>query len=480
MSTPRSLVEQRQQEEMSAYYAARSRPAVGAIETGATPLDQESIRPTGFAEWFALSQTLLPALLLLPGSQAYRLPLRVGAYAISLYAFVLWWLDRAGRKEGKHPAERFLLLVMIVLTASIAHPDTVGLVPGIASVLMYFTILCPLFWARAYVTNRRQLVRVLAILIVCNGINSIVGVLQVYDPARWMPRELSMFYAAGSQMSAAVTYVGPGGRLIMRPPGLFDTPGAVCGAGTIAAMFGLIFTLEPIRWWKRLIAFVMAGAGIAAIYLSHVRVSLVVAVAMMLFYLALLAFLREHKRFTQFGTLAVGILGGALVLAVALGGQSTLDRFSTLLAEDPATLYYNNRGVAFQQGFTTLLSEYPMGAGLARWGMMHYYFGAPSRMDVAEVFAEVQPSAWVLDGGVFLLAFYFLALIATVVYDAVFVRNLADPDDRLWSAAIVAANFGTLVLVFTFVPFGTVGGMQFWFLEGALHGAMARRPRLRA
>jgi hypothetical protein len=479
MAILRSVVEQRQQEEMAAYYAARAPVVVETVDAAAEGLDQESVRPKGFAEWFAVSQTLLPALLLLPGSQAYRLPLRVGAYAISFYAFALWWLDRAGRKEGKHPAERYLLLVMIVLTASIAHPDTVGLVPGIATVLMYFTILCPLFWARAYVTNRRQLVRVLAILIVCNGINSIVGVLQVYDPARWMPRELSMFYAAGSQMSAAVTYVGPGGRLIMRPPGLFDTPGAVCGAGTIAAMFGLIFALEPIAWWKRLLAFTMAGAGIAAIYLSHVRVSLVVAVAMMTFYLALLAFLREHKRFTQFGTLAAGILAGAFVLAVALGGQSILERFSTLLAEDPATLYYNNRGVAFQHGFTTLLAQYPMGAGLARWGMMHYYFGAPSRMDVAEMFAEVQPSAWVLDGGVFLLAFYCLALVATVIYDAMFVRSLADPDDRRWSAAVIAANFGTLVLVFTFVPFGTVGGMQFWFLEGALHGAMVRRPRLR-
>src|SRR5881296_770313 len=161
MSTPRSLVEQRQREEMSAYYGAPVSVASGEDDAAATPLDQERIRPTGFAEWFAVSQTLLPALLLLPGSQMYRLPLRVGAYAISLYAFALWWLDRAARKEGKHPAERFLLLVMVVLTASIAHPDTVGLVPGIASVLMYFTILCPLFWARAYVTNRRQLVRVL-------------------------------------------------------------------------------------------------------------------------------------------------------------------------------------------------------------------------------------------------------------------------------------------------------------------------------
>src|SRR5207237_7979730 len=129
---------------------------------------------------------------------------------------------------------------MVVLTASIAHPDTVCMGPGIASVLMYFTLRCPLFWARAYVTDRRQLVRVLAILIVCNGINSIVGVLQVYDPARWMPRELSMFYAAGSQMSAAVTYVGPGGRLVMRQPGLFDTPVPACCASSMAAMCELL------------------------------------------------------------------------------------------------------------------------------------------------------------------------------------------------------------------------------------------------
>ena len=45
-------------------------------------------------------------------------------------------------------------------------------------------------------------------------------------------------------------------------------------------------------------------------------------------------------------------------------------------------------------------------------------------------------------------------------------------------ASIVAAtNFGTLFFVFTFVPFGTAAGMQFWFLEGALHGALASRPR---
>ena len=53
--------------------------------------------------------------------------------------------------------------------------------------------------------------------------------------------------------------------------------------------------------------------------------------------------------------------------------------------------------------------------------------------------------------------------------------RLPDPDDRLWAAAVVAANVGTLALVFTFVPFATQIGMQFWFLEGLLHGAMTMK-----
>jgi hypothetical protein len=145
-------------------------------------LDKESLRPTGFAEWFALGLTMLPALLFLPGSQAYRLPLRVGAYAISLYAFVIWWFDRAGRKEGKHPGERFLLLALVVLGMGLAHPLTSSLQSGLAQIGLYFAIFCPLFWARAYITTRRQLMRIVLILLVCNGLNSMVGVLQVYDP----------------------------------------------------------------------------------------------------------------------------------------------------------------------------------------------------------------------------------------------------------------------------------------------------------
>jgi hypothetical protein len=452
------------------------------IESGADPndppIDAESIRPSGFAEWFALSQTLLPALLFLPGSQAYRLPIRIGAYAISLYAFVLYWFHRGGRKQGDHPAERYLMLVLLVLALSIVHPLTNSLEAGVAQVALYFAIFCPVFWARSYVTTRRHLVRVLLILLVCNGINSIVGVLQVYDPDRWMPRELSMVFTGSRDALSAASYVGPGGRLIIRPPGLFDTPGAVCSAGTVAALFGLIMCLEPLALWKRALSLAMAIAGLSAIYLSHVRVSLVVAVGMMAMYVGMLIVQKQARRVTGFTMLAGGLLVGSLSLATILGGESIAERFTTLIAEDPRQLYYQSRGIAVEYAFSNLLVDYPLGAGLARWGMMRAYFGDPAKLDSAELFAEVQPNAWILDGGIFLLVFYSLALLATVFRDLKLVRTLANPDDRLWASAVIAANFGTLALVFSFVPFGTAAGMQFWFLEGALHGAMARRPRI--
>ena len=91
------------------------------------------------------------------------------------------------------------------------------------------------------------------------------------------------------------------------------------------------------------------------------------------------------------------------------------------------------------------------------------------------LWAEVQPPAWILDGGIFLFGWYVMALIFTAVWELKIVRRLRDPEDRRWAAVIVAANFGTLAMVFTFVPFASQVGIQFWFLEGVLHGAMASR-----
>ena len=175
--------------------------------------------------------------------------------------------------------------------------------------------------------------------------------------------------------------------------------------------------------------------------------------------------------------LSFGLVVVGLSVATALGGDSVAERFQTLLEGDPRDLYYQSRGIQVESAMTELVDQYPFGAGLGRWGMLSYYFGDVGPQSHG-LFAEVQPNAWMLDGGVPLVALYGLVLIVTLFGDLSLIRSLADPEDRLLATIVMAANMGTVGLVFTFVPFGTAVGMQFWFLEGLLRGAMADRPRL--
>jgi hypothetical protein len=236
--------------------------------------------PSGMLEWFAVSQTLLPALLYMPGNQSFRFLIRAGAFVISLGIWVVWWTANRQKAPVRHPAAPWLALVVMTLIAMLAHPDTPSLFAGFGQIALYVAVLCPLMWAPGYSIDRRTLMRVLAILLVCNGINSVVGVLQVYDPQTWLPKEFSASVVAGRNSLNIMMYKGPTGRLIARPPGLFDTPGAVCGPGSVAALLGLVFFLEPIAGWKRLVALALSAAGMAAIYLSHVRATAVIVVGM--------------------------------------------------------------------------------------------------------------------------------------------------------------------------------------------------------
>ena len=470
------------QAEASAYAEAPEYPesswypeTAAAGTMGEASVDGESLLPSGFAEWFVVAQTAIPALLFLPGSQALRLPIRVGAYGAAIAGLCLWWFR--GRPKGvAHPAEGWLWLAALWLGIMIAHPFTSSLSGGVAQAVLYIAVFSGLFWAPPLVAHPRGLVRILAILLVCNGLNATVGVLQVYDPDRFMPRELSFAFSGNRDALAAATYVGANGRAVVRPPGLFDTPGAVCGPGTVAALLGLIFALQPLAWWKRAASLGMSVAGLAAIYLSHVRANFVITVGMMAAYAVLLVAQRQPRRAVTFGALCGAVLITAFLGSSLLGGEAIADRFSTLLDDDPRALYYNSRGRQLSVGFTEFASQYPLGAGLARWGLMNSYFGDPANLDSTPPWAEVQPTAWIFDGGLVLVCLYVGALGAVLFYHWRLVRELPDPRDQRWAAAVVAVNVGTIALIFSFVPFTTQVGLQFWFLEGALHGAMRHRP----
>jgi hypothetical protein len=196
---------------------------------------------------------------------------------------------------------------------------------------------------------------------------------------------------------------------------------------------------------------------------------------MMGLYTILLFVQRQRGRATAFASLGTGLVVFGLIASSVIGGESVVARFTSLIEQDPRSLYYASRGEQLAVGFGELLDEYPLGAGLARWGMMRSYFGDPANLDSTALWAEVQPNAWMLDGGLILLALYSLALLAVALFEWRLMRSLPDSSDRRWVAVVASVNLGTLALVFSFVPFTTQVGLQFWFLEGALLGAMAYR-----
>ena len=425
--------------------------------------------PWGFPEWFLIAQMALPALLYLPGTNAFRVPIRIAPFAISLLGF-LALPTKSSPLTAAHPARRWLLCVLACLALMVFHPTTNSYLAGAAQAMLYLCVILPLFWVPYLVRNPAHLARLLFILLFCNGINAVVGILQVYDPDRWMPAELSKVIL-GAYDIGSLSYTRWDGRVIIRPPGLSDNPGAVCGPSMIAAMLGLGFCASPISLRKKLIGLAFALAGVVAIYLTHVRTSLLILAGSMLVYGWVLLMQRNWRRALWFyvilGVIAFVSFSGALLL----GGDSIVNRFATLLEGDPITVYYSaQRGQQLEAAFTKYAMDYPFGAGLGRWGMMRYYFGDSRNRLSPALWAELQVPAWILDGGLILMTLYCLALISTTVYEYRLARwnrsNL-----RSWAAIVFAINVGTLGLIFGYTPFTTQVGLQYWFLAGALAGA---------
>jgi len=423
----------------------------------------------GIAEFFIISQTAIPALLFLPGTQGIRFYVRVASFAVSM-ALLAWWAF-GNAKHGKvHPAQTWLLVTIIYIAAMVLHPFTSSTLAGIAQLVLYVSVMAPLFWAPAVVRGPDHLARLMTLLLICNGVNACVGVLQVYDPGRWMPHEMSRLVTESEFGLGAVTYQGPNG-LIVRPPGLFDNPGAVAGPGMYAALLGLVFVTSASPLWQRALALLGSFAGVAAIYLSQVRVSLVVLGIMLATYAGLLMFQKRKQRAIVFGAVAAALVVVTFSFAIGLGGESIAERTLTLFAQDPVSLYSASRGGQLVYTFDDLINSYPLGAGLGRWGMIAGYFGGGRERTL---WAEIQVAGWAIDGGIPLV----LVSVAVLVVVLLAERRLAltDPDAkvRACAAVVLAANLGTAALIFSFTPFVTQIGLQFWFLAGAVQAIATR------
>src|SRR5262249_36821872 len=153
-----------------------------------------------------------------------------------------------------------------------------------------------------------------------------------------------------------------------------DTPGGAALAGMFAALCGLSFALLESRW-LRWLGLATAGIGLFCPFPCPGRSSpgrpAVARTA------PAAAPLRPGDLPQSLGALlaipAVALAG--FLWASTIAEDAVVGRYSTLFAERPGQVYYSNRGIFLEHTIQVLLPEYPLGAGLARWGMMNYYFG---------------------------------------------------------------------------------------------------------
>jgi hypothetical protein len=455
----------------------RARPAAADRLSG--PGQGEVAPPWGFAELFLISQTLFPALLFLPGMQMIRLPCRIAVYLLSLGALAYGWSAWASRRLPPHPACRPLLFFTAWIGVSVANPYVNSHLAAIAQLMLYVSVFAPVFWAPQQVRGERQLARLLWILLVCNGLNSCVGLLQVYDPERWQPAEYSATVRNFEFGMAGNMYRGADGREIVRPCGLFDTPGAVCGPAAIAFLVGLSLALTPgTSLPARLLAVALGFCGLTAIWFTHVRTLLLIGIGMVVVRVAYLTLYRRVAEATLLGGVAWLTFTASFAVAVSVGGTAVLERFATLTEDRPEEVYYKAyRGQQLEYGLVELPAQYPLGAGPGRWGMMYVYFGDRLNTENRAMWAELAIPGWVLDGGIPGLLFYVWALAVTVRHDFRLAQVARLRKTVPLATIIMAVSAGTYALIFGFTPFTNQVGMQFWFLVGALHGVYSRYGR---
>ncbi len=423
----------------------------------------------GWLELFVLVQVLWGVLLFVPGSQAYRIYIRGFPYVASLAALIACL--RTTGVESKAPGAQWILASLAFMVASLAHPAT-WMMSGIAQVIFQLAIAAPVFWTATHWITAERLDRVLLLVFGANFLGATVGLLQVYYPATFMPPEFSrLALSLNADVVGALTYIGADGREIIRPPGLSDIPGGAAVSATVTALLGFAFATRAQAAPKlRLMFLAAAMIGLTVVYLTQVRSMLVMLVICM----GGAGAVRLRTGRIAHTAWIIGA-GAAVVLAsfawaVAVGGDSVVDRFQSMIDQGVVSSYQENRGAFLTYTLQELLYEYPFGAGIGRWGMMSAYFGEPTNWRFPGLWAEIQLTGWLYDGGVLLCVCYAAAVGATVHHTY---KIAISTETHLSDLATMVLSVQILVvgLCFTGLVFNTQMGIVFWLLSASVYGA---------
>ena len=441
-------------------------PAAPPVEVDLDDLDER----WGWAEVFLAIQLLWGVALFLPGMQAYRGYLRALPYLASLAAVVYYFRRPTG--ESLHPSGRWLVVSLGLLVLNLLHATTHSMA-GLAQVVFQLSIVAPALWMTRAVRSEAKLERMLWILFAASAASSVIGVLQVYYPETFLPPEFS---ALGRELNpdlvSSLTYRGADGREIIRPPGLSDMPGGAAVAAMLTMALGVVLAFRhETSVVVRALCLTAAAIGMTTLLLTQVR-SLALAAAASVGVFAVLR-LRQGHALSSATSLVFGgaLVAGAYIWAVAVGGDSLVNRFSGLFDSGVVQTFQDERGAVLTYTLSELLFEYPLGAGIGRWGMMHVYFGDASMWEAPPIHVEIQPTGWLLDGGIPLWLTMGGAIAAGLLasYRAA-VRATGSMQES--ATAILCLQIVLLTMCLTGPAFNTQLGIQYWAFSAALWGPL--------
>ncbi|MCP9494502.1 MAG: hypothetical protein MSG64_08610 [Pyrinomonadaceae bacterium MAG19_C2-C3] len=438
-------------------FAARERPASA---------QGSSIAPV---QWFLLFQFACQLILIFTDIGTLRPLLRIASFGASLALLI--FIQGCGRR---HPASSAAVLILIIAFISILHPTTNSLIGGAAQAALYLAIIAPLFWVSRLEVNLDGLRRVVLIIWLFNTAGAGVGVLQVVFPGRFQPNLSSVVQGVGKGYVDSLMITTPDGARTFRPMGLTDIPGGASSAGFYAILFSVAFLLTRTSPPLKVLCGVSIFLGVACLYLAQVRSTVVLAGISMTVFAGLLASRLRLAKMTALATILGAVIVVGFAYSAVVVGDKFESRLTTLTAESPGSVYFKNRGMFLQQTIDELLPQYPFGAGLARWGMMNYYFGQKSDADREPIYVEIQWTGWLLDGGVPLILAYCAAIfIATLTAYRIVHRTFDTESDELiiWGALVVGYNVAMFALTFSYTPFIGQAGIEFWILNALIFAA---------
>jgi hypothetical protein len=450
-------------------------PALASPPVRASLGDSRLLRGDLVLPAFVLFQFACQLLLITSVGGAIRVVLRSVMFVASIALFL--FLRR--QRVPIHDAAKVAVWIMVLLGAEMLHPDTNGALSGAAHWALYFAILSPLFWVPRLQNGTQAIRRLITVFWLFHTTSCVLAVLQVIYPGEFQPHLSSAVSSVGDSYVNGLTITTASGDVTFRPMGLTDTPGGAGASGVYAALFGMGILFGYRQYWLRGMALASVALGMVAVYLSQVRLSVVI-LALSLAAAGFIIMVRRGARWMAGFVAAVALMGAlAYGWAVGLAGNTVTSRLETLTEEDPALVYYRNRGIFLEYTVDEMIPKFPLGAGLGRWGMINTYLGQNDDPERGPLWAEIQLTGWVYDGGVLMIALYGLALLLAM-RQAIWIAVRAPFSPLwIWAAILFAYDVGALAMTFSYPVFIGQAGMEFWLFNAALVSAAVQSGLVR-